>query len=53
MHSIYSTQGEHFDSVDEFLNKNPTQEEKNSAAFKFVKTCKLNADLEPIERLIK
>jgi len=52
MHSIYSTQGEHFDSVDEFLKKNPTQEEKISAAFKFVKTCKLNTDADPIERLI-
>ena len=53
MHSFSLTQSENFDNIDEILQKNLSQEEKNSLAFKFVKTCKLNADAYPIERLIK
>jgi len=53
MHSFSITQSENFENIDEMLQKNLTLEEKNSLAFKFVKTCKFNADAYPIERLMK
>ncbi len=53
MQSFSLSQIENFENIDEILQKNLTSEEKSLLAFKFVKTCKLNSDAYPIERLVK
>lgn len=53
MHSLSSVQGEDLENIDAILERNPTREDKNALALAIIKTCKLNSNLYPLERLLR
>lgn len=53
MHPLSSAQGEEYENIDSILERNPTREDKNALALRYIKTCKLNTELYPLERLLR
>lgn len=54
VNSLSSMQvGDNFDSIDEILQRNLSQEEKSTLVLRFFKTCKINTDTYPFERLLR